>query len=132
MPISNCHLHMARTPVKENLGKDTPITPLIRHIFQKRLIVTRAEMLLLIALIFRNLPMLSQLRLRVHRASASRAVHSGSIRSLVKPMTFELVFTASVFDAQHESDSVKNVPARLLVPLVKALRGISHLGMVER
>ena len=35
------------------------------------------------------------------RASASRAVDSGLIPSVVKPMTFKLVFTVSPLDAPH-------------------------------
>ena len=38
---------------------------------------------------------------RVIRASASGAVDLGLIPSWVKPMTFKLVFTASLLDAQH-------------------------------
>ena len=48
-------------------------------------------------------------------------------------MTLKLVFTASLLDAQHERDSMENKPASLLVvPLGKALSGISHLGVVDR
>ena len=40
-------------------------------------------------------------------------------------MTLKLVFTASLLDAQHLRDSVKNKPASLfVVPLGKALSGI--------
>ena len=39
---------------------------------------------------------------QVVRASAFRAVDSGLIPSLVKPMAFKLVFTVSPLDAQHE------------------------------
>ena len=40
-------------------------------------------------------------------------------------MTLKLVFTASLLDAQHLRDSVKNKPVSLLVmPLGKALNGI--------
>ena len=40
-------------------------------------------------------------------------------------MTLKLLFTASLLDAQHESDSVENKPASsLVVPLGKALSGI--------
>ena len=57
--------------------------------------------------------------------SASGAVHLGYIPSRVKPMTFDLVFTASLLDAQHYRDSVKNKPASMLaVSLERALRGI--------
>ena len=35
------------------------------------------------------------------KASASKAVDSGLISSLVKPVTLKLVFTASLFDAQQ-------------------------------
>ena len=46
-------------------------------------------------------------------------------------MTLTSVFTASLLDAQHQRDSVANKPASLLVePLGKALKGISHLGVV--
>ena len=62
---------------------------------------------------------------RVIRASALGAVDSGLIPSWVKPMTSKLVFTASVLDAQHERNSVKNKLASLLVvPLGKVLSGI--------
>ena len=38
---------------------------------------------------------------------------------------FKLLFTASLLDAQHSRDSVRNKPASLLVvPLGKALSGI--------
>ena len=48
-------------------------------------------------------------------------------------MTFKLIFTASLLDAQHLRDSVENKPASLLVvPLGKALSGIPHLGVVDR
>ena len=66
-------------------------------------------------------------------ASISYAVDSSLIPSLVKPMTLKLVFTASLLDVQHQRDSVENKPASLLVvPLGKALSGITHLGVVER
>ena len=38
---------------------------------------------------------------RVVRASASGALDVGLIPSRVKPVTVKLVFTASLFDAQH-------------------------------
>ena len=38
---------------------------------------------------------------RVVRASALGAIDSGLIPSRVEPMTFQLVFTASLLDAQH-------------------------------
>ena len=61
----------------------------------------------------------------MRRASASTVVDSGLIASWVKPMTLKLVFTASLLDAHHQRDSVKNKPASLLVvPLGKALSGI--------
>ena len=51
--------------------------------------------------------------------------NSGLIPSRVKPMTLKSVFTASLLDAQHQKNSVKNKPASLLVvPLGKALSGI--------
>ena len=57
------------------------------------------------------------------KASASGAVDSGLILSLVEPMTF-LVFTGSLLDAQHQLDSVEKKPASLLVvPL-----GFPHLS----
>ena len=59
------------------------------------------------------------------RAFASGAVDLGLITNRVKPMTIKLVFTASLPDALHKKDSVKNKPASLvLVPLGKALYGI--------
>ena len=62
------------------------------------------------------------------RAPAYRAVDSGLIPSRVKPMTFKLVFTASLLDAQHFRNSVENKPASLLVVSVeKALSGTPHL-----
>ena len=67
------------------------------------------------------------------RASAFAVVDSGVISSRVKPMTFKLVFTASLLDAQHQRDSLKNKPTSLLVvPLGKALSGIPHLGVVDK
>ena len=63
---------------------------------------------------------------RVVRASASGAVDLGLIPSRAKPMTLTLVFTASLHDAQHLRDSVKNKPASsLVVPLGEALSEIS-------
>ena len=63
----------------------------------------------------------------MRRASASTVVDSGLIASRVKPMTLKLVFIASLLDAQHQRDSVKNKPASLLVvPLGKAFSGISQ------
>ena len=60
-----------------------------------------------------------------YRASASGAVDSRLIPSRVKPMTLKLVFTASLLDGQQR-DSVKNKPASsLVVPLGKALGGIT-------
>ena len=67
------------------------------------------------------------------RASAFAVVDSGLICGRVKQMTLKLAFTASLLDAQHQRDSVKNKPASLLVvPLGKALSGIPHLGVVDR
>ena len=73
------------------------------------------------------------------------AVDSGLILSRVIPMTLKLVFTASLFDAQHERDSVENKSvgllgvssrvSRLLVLLGKAcscLVGLPHLDVVDR
>ena len=56
---------------------------------------------------------------------AFAVVDSGLMSSRVKPMTFKLVFTAFLLDAQHQRDSVWNKPTSLLVvPLEKALCGI--------
>ena len=42
-------------------------------------------------------------------------------------MSLNLVFTGSLFDAQHQRDSVENKPTNLLVlPLGKALNRIFH------
>ena len=58
-------------------------------------------------------------------ASASVALDSGLIPSRVKPTPLELVFSASLLDAQHYRDCVENKPAGLLaVPLGKALNKI--------
>ena len=46
-------------------------------------------------------------------------------------MTLRLVFTASLFDAQHERNSVKNKPASLLVPWERRLAEFP-LGVVDR
>ena len=60
------------------------------------------------------------------RTSASEFVDLGLFPSRVKPMTLKLVFTASLLDAQHKRDSVKNKPASLLVVSVgQALSGIT-------
>ena len=62
---------------------------------------------------------------RVVRAFASGAADSGLISSRVKPLTFKLLSTAFLLDAQRERDTVKNKPANLLVvPLGKTLSGI--------
>ena len=51
------------------------------------------------------------------------------IPSRVKSMTLKLVFTASLLDAQHERDSVKNKQATLfVVSLGKALSGRQVAG----
>ena len=56
------------------------------------------------------------------RASACGAVDFSLMASRVKPMTVTFVSTTSLLDFQHERDSVKNKPARLLVVLLgKAL-----------
>ena len=69
---------------------------------------------------------------RVVRAFASAAVDLGLNPSRVTQMTLKLVFAASLLDAQHLRDSVKNKPASLLVvPLGKALSGLPHLGVVD-
>ena len=49
------------------------------------------------------------------RASTSGAVDLGLIPSRVKPTTLNWIFTASLLDAQHLRDIVKNKPASLLV-----------------
>ena len=60
-----------------------------------------------------------------YRAFSFGAVNLGLIPSRVKPMTSKLVFTASLLDAQHLGNSVKNKPASLLaVPLGRAFIGI--------
>ena len=62
---------------------------------------------------------------RVVSTSALGAVDLDLIPSRVKPVTLKLAFTASLLDAQHFRDSVKNEPASLLVgPLGKAFSGI--------
>ena len=67
-----------------------------------------------------------------YRASAFGAVLSGFIPSRVKPTTFDLVFTASLLDAQHYRDRVKNKPASLVVlPMDKALVRFYHLVVVD-
>ena len=67
------------------------------------------------------------------RASASGALDLDLVPSRVKPMTLKLILTASLLDAQHQRDSVKNKPASsLVVPLRKALSGFPHLGGVYR
>ena len=66
------------------------------------------------------------------RASASGAVDSRLIPSRVKAITLKLVFTASLLDAQHYRDCLKNKPASLLVvPLGKALSEIPHHSVVD-
>ena len=60
------------------------------------------------------------------RASASRAIDSGLIPSRVKPMTLKLVFIASLLDAQHKRDSVKNKPASLLVSNLQNCENIEN------
>ena len=52
---------------------------------------------------------------RVVRASFSETEDSGVIPSRVKPITLKLVFTASLFDAQFQRDSVESKPTSLLV-----------------
>ena len=69
---------------------------------------------------------------RVVRASASGAVDSGLVPSLVKLMTLKLVFTASLLDAQRLRDDVKNKPASLrVVPLGRYLAGFPPLVVVD-
>ena len=50
-------------------------------------------------------------------------VDSGLIPSRVKAMTSKLIFTASLIDAKHQRDSVKNKPVSVL-ERQKALGGI--------
>ena len=60
-----------------------------------------------------------------YKAPASGSVDLGFNYKFGQPMTLQLVFKASLLDAQHQRDSVKNKPASLLVVLLgKALRGI--------
>ena len=59
---------------------------------------------------------------QVKSASSSGSVDSGLIPSRIKPMTLKLLFTASLFGAQHNKNRVKNKPAS--VPLGKALSRI--------
>ena len=61
---------------------------------------------------------------RVLRATVSGALDPGLNPCRVKPVALNLILTAYLFDAQHYGGSVGNKPASLLVPLVKALRGI--------
>ena len=64
------------------------------------------------------------------RASASGAVDSGSILSLVKEMISKFEFTASLLDTQHYKDSVENKPASLpVVPL--GVKGTTPLRAVN-
>ena len=65
------------------------------------------------------------------RGSATGAVDSGLIRTLVKSVSVK--FTASLLDAQHQRNSVENKPASLLVVLLgKAFSGFPHVGVVDR
>ena len=67
------------------------------------------------------------------KASAYGAVDSGLIPSRVKPMTLKLVCTASLLDAQHEKESVRNKLASSLVVLLgKAFSGFPDVGVVGR
>ena len=62
---------------------------------------------------------------RMVRASVSGAVDSGLVPSRLKPMALKLILTAFLLDVQHFRDNVENKPASLLVPLGKALSGVS-------
>ena len=54
-------------------------------------------------------------------------VGSGLIPSRFKPMTLKLVFTASLLEAQHETDGVENKAACLfVVPWGKTVGGIKR------
>ena len=67
------------------------------------------------------------------RAFTSGAADTGLILSRVKPKPVQLVFTASLLDAQHLRDSVENTQASLLVvPLGKALSGIPLFSVAQR
>ena len=54
-----------------------------------------------------NLSDLNNSDSRVVRASAPGAIDSALIPSRVKPTTSKLVFTAFLFDAQHQRESVE-------------------------
>ena len=58
------------------------------------------------------------------------AVNFRSIPSWVKPMTLKLIFTASLLDAQHQRDNVKNKPASLLFGK-DTWRDFLHLSVVD-
>ena len=65
--------------------------------------------------------------------SASGAVNSDLIPSRNKAMTLKPEFTASLLDAQHYEGSEENkLTSLLVVPLGKALGGISLFGVVNR
>ena len=65
-----------------------------------------------------------QNKLRQGLKTFARVVDLGLILSRVKLTTLNLVFTASLLDAQHLRYSVANKPASLLVALGTALTGI--------
>ena len=68
----------------------------------------------------------------MERASAYGAVDLGLIPNRVKPMTLKLLYTASLLDAQHYRDSVEKPASLLVVPLGKALHGITHHRVVDK
>ena len=57
----------------------------------------------------------------------SGAVDPGLIPNWVEPVFLKLLSTISLLDAQLYGGNVKNKSASLLVPLIKALRGIPFL-----
>ena len=62
---------------------------------------------------------------RLVRACASEAVGAGLIQSRAKPITLKLVFTASLHDVQHYRAVRRLETSSLVVPLGKAMSGIS-------
>ena len=65
------------------------------------------------------------------KASASGAVEFDLIPSRVKPMTIKLLFTAFLFETQHERKCAINMPANLFVPFEKHLAGFPHVKRIE-
>ena len=50
-----------------------------------------------------------------------------------QPVILKLVFTASLFDAQHSRDNVENKPGGLfVVPLERALNGVLYYRVVVK